>query len=93
MQELTPELAQYFGVSANSGVLVADIGNDAQKAGIQRGDILTQIDGRPVTTLAQLSGAAAAAISGGDSKVTLTLRRGNTIHLLTLNTGQVNARP
>jgi bifunctional DNase/RNase len=93
MQELTPELAQYFGVGANSGVLVADIGNDAQKAGIQRGDILTQIDGRPVTTLAQFSGAAAATISGGDSKVTLTLRRGNTIRLLTLNTGQVSARP
>jgi uncharacterized protein len=93
MQELTPELAQYFGAGANSGVLVADIGSDAQKAGVQRGDIVTQIDGRPITTLDQFSHAAAAAVSGGDSKVSLTIKRGNTVRLLMLNTRQVSARP
>jgi bifunctional DNase/RNase len=93
MQELTPELAQYFGVGVNSGVLVADIGNDAQKTGLRRGDIVTQIDGRPITTLDQFSHAAVAAVSGGDSKVTLTIRRGNTVRLLTLNTRQMSASP
>ncbi len=93
MQELTPELAQYFGVGAHSGVLVADIGINAQKAGMQRGDIVTQIDGKPITTLGEFSDAAIAAVSGGDSKVTLTIRRGNAIRLITLNTRQISARP
>ncbi|MBV8362641.1 MAG: bifunctional nuclease family protein, partial [Deltaproteobacteria bacterium] len=93
MQELTPELAQYFGVNAGSGVLVADIASSTQKAGVERGDIVTQVDGRPITTLDEFSRAAAAAIAGGDSKVTLTIKRGGAIHLVTLNTRQMSARP
>ncbi|MBV8358152.1 MAG: bifunctional nuclease family protein [Deltaproteobacteria bacterium] len=93
MQELTPELAQYFRVNAGSGVLVADIASSAQKAGIERGDIVTQVDGRPITTLDEFSHAAVAAIAGGDSKVTLTIRRGGAIHLITLNTHQISTRP
>jgi bifunctional DNase/RNase len=93
MQELTPELAQYFGVSVHGGVLVADIGIDAKSAGVERGDIVTQVDGRPITTLDQFSRAAAAAIDGGDSKVSLTIRRGDTLHVVTLSTPQVNTGP
>jgi uncharacterized protein len=92
MQELTPELAQYFGVSVRSGVLVADIGSDAQNAGVERGDIVTQVDGRPITTLDEFSHAAAAAINGGDSKVSLTIRRGDAVHLLTLKTRRPGAQ-
>ena len=84
MQELTPELAQYFAVSPNSGVLVADIENKALNARVRRGDIVTQLDGRPITTLDQFSNAVAAAMSGGDSSVTLTVRRGNTLQVVTL---------
>jgi len=93
MQELTPELAQYFGVSVDSGVLVADIGGEAQNAGVQRGDIVTQIDGRPSTTLDEFSHAAALVISGGDSKVSLTIKRGDTVRIVTLNTHRLNTQP
>ena len=93
MQELTPELAQYFGVSVHSGVLVADIGGNARNAGIERGDIVTQIDGKPIETLDEFSHAAVAAMAGGDSKVTITIRRGDAVHVVTLNTGQMSARP
>ncbi len=87
-QELTPELAQYLGVSVQTGVLVADIGNDAQTAGIERGDIVTQIDGRAVTSLSEFSSAAATAVKGGDSRVSLTIQRGAAVHVVTLSTGR-----
>jgi uncharacterized protein len=93
MQELTPELAQYFGVATHSGVLVADIGSNAQNAGVKRGDIVTQIDGRPITTLDDFSRAAALADARVNSDVTLTITRDDAVHLITLNIRQLSARP
>jgi bifunctional DNase/RNase len=49
VQELTPPLAQYF--RAGKGVLVADVTPDAEKNGIERGDIITQVGSHPVATL------------------------------------------
>jgi uncharacterized protein len=92
VQELTPELAQYFGVIALNGVLVADIGSDAQHAGVERGDILTQVDGRPITTPDEFSHATTAAINGGDSKVSLTIKRGESLHVITLRTRPPSAQ-
>lgn len=50
VQELTPELAQSFGLDKQIGVLVADINRNgpAHLAGIQPGDILVQVDQQPV---------------------------------------------
>jgi uncharacterized protein len=93
MQELTPELARYFGASVHSGVLVSDIGTDAQKAGVERGDIVTEVDGRPVGTLDEFSHAATEAINGGDSKVSLTIKRGDALRVITLNTRQLSPSP
>lgn len=47
VQDLTPAIASYFGVAPSSGVLVADIATPAPSA-VKRGDIITQLDGRPV---------------------------------------------
>jgi bifunctional DNase/RNase len=88
LQELTPELAQYFGVTLHSGVLVADIGSNAQNAGVTRGDIITQVEGRPITALDDFSHAAAMAVAGAASHVTLTIRRDDALHLITLKTGK-----
>ena len=85
MQELTPELAQYFGVAVGTGVLVADIGNEAQEAGIERGDIVTQMDGKPISNLDEFSQIAAAVTNDGNSNVALTIRRGDAIQVITLN--------
>jgi predicted metalloprotease with PDZ domain len=54
VQELTPELATYFGVT--DGVLVSgvDTGTPAAKAGLRAGDVVTAIDGQAVTSAAQL---------------------------------------
>lgn len=49
IQELTPELATYFGVK--DGVLVSAVRADspAAKAGIKAGDVITTINDKPVT--------------------------------------------
>lgn len=56
IQELTDELASGFGVTPNSGVLVADVikGSPAEAAGMRSGDIVVEFEGNPVTEVAQL---------------------------------------
>ena len=50
IEELTPELAESFGVAPGSGVLVAEIFPDspASKAGLVEGDIIQSFAGTPV---------------------------------------------
>jgi serine protease Do len=57
VQELSSELAAYFGVK--SGVLVAGVEKDspAEKAGLKAGDVITSVNGHSVTTPAELIGA------------------------------------
>jgi serine protease Do len=54
VQELTPELATYFGVK--DGVLVAGVTADspAAKAGIKAGDVITTVNDKPVTNAEEL---------------------------------------
>ena len=48
VQDLTPDLARYFGVS--SGVVVTRVfaGSPADEAGLRRGDVLVALDGRRI---------------------------------------------
>ena len=48
VDELTDQLAQYFG--ANEGVLVTSVtdGSAASRAGLKAGDVITSINGRAV---------------------------------------------
>ncbi len=50
--ELTPDLRRHFGVSAEAGVLVGHVEPDspADKAGLEVGDILVEVDGEPVAS-------------------------------------------
>ncbi len=50
IQELTPEIAFHFAIEAGSGVLVAGIEPDspAHAAGLERGDIITRVNGEAV---------------------------------------------
>ena len=47
---LTPELRAHFGAPEDAGVLVAKVeeGSPAADAGIQVGDVLTAVDGKPI---------------------------------------------
>lgn len=50
IQPITPELAQQFRLHDEQGVLVGDVVEDspAEKAGIQRGDVILEFNGRKV---------------------------------------------
>lgn len=50
LQNLTPELAQQFGVKEGHGALIADVtpGGPAAKAGLKQGDVVVGIDGKKV---------------------------------------------
>ncbi len=50
IQNLTPELAKSFGVEADKGALVTDVMQDspAGKAGMKRGDLIVEFDGKSV---------------------------------------------
>jgi serine protease Do len=54
IQDLTPQLGEYFGVKG--GVLVTSVQADtpAAKAGLKAGDVITSIDGQPVGDPGQL---------------------------------------
>lgn len=56
VQDLTPELASYFGVK--DGVLVSSVTADspAAKAGIKAGDIITTVNDKAVTSPSELVG-------------------------------------
>lgn len=50
IQELTPEIAQKFGMKTADGVLITDIakGGPAHNAGLMRGDVILEFDGKTI---------------------------------------------
>jgi serine protease Do len=53
LEELTPETAKKFKLSEERGVVVAEVGkgSPAAEAGIRPGDLLTEVDQKPVKTI------------------------------------------
>lgn len=56
IQELTPELSQKFSLKKSKGALVSDVARNspAEKAGIIRGDIILEFNGREVKDVSSL---------------------------------------
>jgi serine protease Do len=56
VQQITPELASAMKLSSTKGALVADIAEDspAAHAGLQSGDVITEVNGKPVEDSRQL---------------------------------------
>jgi serine protease Do len=75
VQRVTPDLAKSFGLSGAGGALVADVtpGSPAALAGVKRGDVIVEFDGRPVTRMDELPRAVAATPVG--RKISLTVVR------------------
>jgi serine protease Do len=50
IQDVTPSLAKEFKIKQGSGALVGEVksGGPADRAGVQAGDVITEIDGHPV---------------------------------------------
>jgi serine protease DegQ len=74
-QDITPELAESFGLQKASGTIIAGVlrGGPADKAGVRPGDILLTVGDKPVSdTVSMLN--LVAQLTPGD-KVTLTVLR------------------
>jgi len=78
IQDVTPELARVFHVPAEKGALVSSVeaNTPGGKAGLERGDVITEIDGQPVE-------------SANDLRLKVgTLSPGTTVHLKVDRNGQ-----
>ncbi|MGC8720262.1 MAG: DegQ family serine endoprotease [Thermodesulforhabdaceae bacterium] len=73
IQDVTPEIAKSFGLESPKGALVADVvpGGPAEKAGIQRGDIIVKYNGNDVEDYHALSRMVAVTQPGTKVKVEL----------------------
>jgi serine protease Do len=83
IQDLTPELAEYYGVEKRRGVLVTQVfqGDPADKAGVRAHDIITALNGQAVATGRELSAAIANTAVGEKTRITL-LRGGKEMNLV-----------
>jgi serine protease Do len=83
VENLTPEDAQQLGLPANTtGVVITSVdpSSPAAEAGLQRGDVIQEVNRRPVHNMAEYRQALA---SGGDQAVLLLINRnGSTLYVV-----------
>lgn len=80
IQELTPELSEYFRVGDAQGVLVVEVNKESpgEKSGLRQGDIITAVDDSSVSTLDGLTHSLAAHENSHTMKV---LREGRPLSI------------
>ncbi len=80
--ELSPELAETFGVKAERGVLITGVlqGGPAAKAGVRPGDVIVAVAGKPVLNVAELLSGVAGLKPGAAAKFDVQ-RRGDKLSL------------
>jgi len=56
IQDVTPEIAEQFDLNEAKGILIGDVieGSPAEEAGMERGDIITKVDGEEVNSPEEL---------------------------------------
>jgi serine protease Do len=88
IQDLNPDLAQYYGVKDAQGVLVTEVypGDPADKAGMRPKDIITAVDGKEVSSGRALSRMIAEMSVG--QKVALEILRDGAPQKLSVNLGK-----
>ena len=88
IQNITPSLGESFKLKNNQGALVADVEADAPaaKAGLKAGDVITKVNGKPVTDANELTLAVTATSPG--TKINLEVLRDGSTKELTATTGE-----
>jgi serine protease Do len=87
-QDVTPSLAKAFGVSQTAGALVGEVTPDspAARGGLKQGDIITQVNGQPVSDANQLR--LKVGMMAPDANVTLKVMRDGRIEDVTVKLGE-----
>jgi Do/DeqQ family serine protease len=82
VEPLTANRARELGVETESGVVIAEVtpGGRAASAGLRPGDVIEQVDRKPVNTGEELR----AALKDGSRPALLTVHRGNVTRFLAL---------
>lgn len=72
-QEITPELAESFGLTTKTGAIIAGVlkGGPADKAGMRPGDILVAVEGKPVADTTDMLNLIAQLTPGNNAKMTV----------------------
>jgi serine protease Do len=73
VQPLTPELAEQFGYKDDKGVLISEVasGSPAERANLQRGDLIVETNRQPVTSVDELRDA----LAKSEDSVLLLIKR------------------
>lgn len=71
LQELNKDLAGYFGVKEDEGVLILKVEEEspAEKAGLKSGDVILELDGKKVTDAGKVSKVVSAYEKGDEIKI------------------------
>lgn len=72
-QDITPELAESFGLNQKAGAIIAGVlkNGPADRAGMRPGDILVAVDGKPVGDTTEMLNLIAQLVPGKKSKITV----------------------
>jgi len=91
IQNLTPDLAESFGLDRKDGVLISQVmeGTPAAKAGLKVGDVIVELDGRPVKKVGPFRNSIA--LSAPGSTHTLTVIRKGRRRKITVTLGNLEA--
>ena len=91
IQGVSPELAKAFGEAAPRGALVGDVepGSPAQKSGLEKGDIVVALDGKPITDSNQLRMSISMMAPG--TTATLKVWRNGSEHDIAVKLGELPA--
>jgi len=73
IQDLSPELADYYGIKDKKGALVAQVfeGDPADKAGIKANDIIIEVDGKSIDSSRDLTRKIASIEVGNKAAITV----------------------
>jgi serine protease Do len=84
VQPLTPETARRFGIDATRGLLVTNVdpSGPAADAGLQRGDVIQEVEGKEVQSVAELRRELSRA---SDRPALMLVRRGESSLYMTLD--------
>ena len=85
VQEITPEMAKNYNLSQTSGVIIVQVesGSPAEDAGLTAGDIIVEIDKKPVKDVKTLNSLLAGVKEG--QTILFLIDRGGTTIFVTLN--------